>query len=82
MSAGFRHCLPASLTSTLSGKQCFFGDGKPDRMFREQCHTTENRFDNQGHPADTHWFRHKVFVRSYPVAPLRHVFRRPCSGLW
>jgi len=24
---------------------------------------------------DTHWFRHKVFVRSYPVALLRHVFR-------
>jgi len=30
---------------------------------------------------DTHWFRHKVLARLYPVALFRHVFRRPCSGL-
>jgi len=30
---------------------------------------------------DTRWFRAKVFVHSHHVAPLEHVFRRPCSGL-
>jgi len=32
-------------------------------------------------PPSTRWFRDKVFVSFHPVALLRHVFRRPCSGL-
>jgi len=66
--------------------------GRPGRALEREAARTRGRAAGEsqpGNPAiaaaevmpDTRWFRDKVFVHSYPVALLRHVFRRPCSGL-